>query len=131
MDKGCVGLEVTSSNNALRPAFCLLFWRVYFHVPHVIRISATSLGHPLGHLISFVTSTINPGPHQVYHNIYKVMMLLTNLRNATLAFVMRLLLSTGAVAVDDTIVIYKLSKILHLRGHHQKNFITNSQLGVA
>ena len=59
------------------------------------------------------------------------MMLLTNLRNATLAFVMRLLLSTGAVAVDDTIVIYKLSKILHLRGHHQKNFITNSQLGVA
>lgn len=33
------------------------------------------------------------------------MRLLINLRNAALAFVMYLLLSTGAVAVDDTIVI--------------------------
>ena len=69
-------------------------------------ISATSSSRPphhLGHSSRLSPRPINPGPHQGI--ISRDMRLLINLRNAALAFVMYLLLSTGAVAVDDTIVI--------------------------
>ena len=60
------------------------------------------------------------------------MRLLINLRNAALAFVMLLLLSTGAVAVDDTIVIMvSAAKSWYPQKFYYKFTVGGSEINVA